>query len=252
MLRPTIPRGRLAPTVVSVRREQGRLRTRLRTGLLRPQLLHGPPDRCRVGLLAGSALLLGGDAVELEVEVGAGVTLDLVDIAGTVAYDGRGAAASWRVEIRVADGGRLRWSGEPLVVSDGADVTRSLVLDVADGGQALVRETLVLGRSGQIGGVLRSRTEVALGGRPVLVEDTVLDPAQHRRLPGMLGELRVLDSILAVASPLDAPPVAPDGSQATRFALAEPGCFLGRALLGELASSPVHPWWASTGTMPGS
>lgn len=233
-------------TLVSVHRENGRLRTRLQSGLLRPQLLHGPADRCRVGLLAATALLLGGDAVELDVEVGAGVSLELVDVAGTVAYHGRGDSASWRVRVRVADGGRLRWSGAPFVVTDGADVTRSLVLEVADGGRALVRETVVLGRSGQRGGVLRNRTDVSRSGRPVLVEDTVLDPAGHRRLPGMLGDLRVLDSVLAVGEELPLPPPPSDGARLSVFALPEPHCFLGRALVDELAASPVHRWWNAT------
>ncbi|SDS05117.1 urease accessory protein [Friedmanniella luteola] len=247
MLLPAGPVARTPPTVVRVRREHGRLRTVLRGGLLRPQRLHGPDDRCRVGLLAATALLLGGDVVELEVDVGPGVTLDLVDVAGTVAYDGRGVPADWRVDVRVADGGRLRWAGEPFVVADGADVTRSLDLAVADGGRALLRETLVLGRTGQQGGRLRSRTEVRRGGRPVLVEDARLDPATHRRLPGMLGELRVLDSLLAVGADLPEPPVGPTGHRASRFSLPEPGCALGRALLPDLASSPVHRWWAATG-----
>jgi urease accessory protein len=233
-------------TLVSVRREGGRLRSRLRGGLLRPQLLHGPADRCRVGLLAATALLLGGDAVEVDVEVGPGVCLELVDVAGTVAYDGRGAPASWQVRVRVAEGGSLRWSGEPFVVADGADVTRGLRLEVADGGQALVRETLVLGRSGQLGGVLCSRTDVSRAGRPLLVEDAVLDPGGYRRLPGMLGDLRVLDPVLTVGYALTAPEAGPTGARATLFALPEPGCFLGRALVAELAASPVHRWWAGT------
>ena len=245
MLLPSAPVARAAPTVVQVRREHGRLRTVLRGGLLRPQRLHGPPDRRRVGLLASTALLLGGDVVELEVDVGPGATLDLVDVAGTVAYDGRGEPAGWRVEVRVADGGRLRWAGEPFVVADGADVSRALLLDVADGGRALLRETLVLGRTGQLGGRLRSATTARRGGRPVLVEDTVLDPATHRRLPGMLGDLRVLDSLLAVGEELPDAPAGPTGHRPSRFALVEPGCWLGRALLPDLASSPLHRWWAA-------
>ena len=42
------------------------------------------------GWSATTALLLGGDAVELVVEVGPGAVLDLFDVAGTVAYHGRG------------------------------------------------------------------------------------------------------------------------------------------------------------------
>ena len=235
------------PALVAVTRERGRFRTRLRTGLLRPQPLHGPDDRCRIGLLATTALLLGGDAVQLEVDVGAGVALDLVDIAGTVAYDGRGRAASWSVRLRVAEGGSLRWAGEPFVVADGADVTRSLVLELAPGGRALVRETVVLGRTGQRGGVLRSRTDVRRAGLPVLVEDTLLDPAGHRRLPGMLGDLRVVDTLLALG--VAAPP-APAGGLAV-FRLVDPDCSLLRHLGPDLAGSPLHPVWRRAQRPPG-
>ena len=34
--------------------------------------LHGPPEMCRVALVATTALLLGGDQVELDVRVGPG------------------------------------------------------------------------------------------------------------------------------------------------------------------------------------
>jgi len=226
--------------VVAVSRRHGRFHTRLRTGQLRPQQLHGPDDRCRIALLATQALLLGGDAVELEVEVGAGVTLELSDIAGTVAYDGRGQPASWSVRVTVAEGGALRWSGEPFVVADGADVTRSLELELAQDARALVRETLVLGRSGQLGGRLRNRTTACRGGRAVLVEHTDLDPARHRRLPGMLGELRVVDTLLALGVE---PPVVAAGL--TRFRLVDPACAVVRHLGRELAGSPLHGLWSA-------
>lgn len=233
-------------TRIAVHRHGGRLRTRLQTGLLRPQPLHGPPDRCRIGLLATTALLLGGDHVELDVQVGPGATLELVDVAGTVAYDGRGRSASWSVRVAVAEGGRLRWSGEPLVVADGADVSRDLHLELAGGTTALLRETAVLGRAGQLGGVLRTRTRVHLEGRPVLVEDTELDPATHRRSPGMLGGLRVLDTLLALGA--DPPGPAVDGL--TVFRLAGPRSHLARYLGPELAASPLHQVWAQT-VLPG-
>lgn len=225
-----------------MRWERGRLRTRLRAGLLRPQALHGPADRCRVGLLATTALLLGGDAVELEVEVGAGATLELTEVAGTVAYDGRGRPSSWSVRVVLAEGGRLRWSGEPFVVADGADVTRSLTVELAGGAAALVRETVVLGRAGQVGGVLRNRATVLQDGLPVLVEDTELDPAGHRRLPGMLGGFRVVDTLLSLGA--GAPPRA-DGL--TVFRLAGPGqASLARHLGPDLAGSPLHQVWAGS------
>lgn len=231
-------------SVVEVTRVAGRLRTRLRSGLLRPQQLHGPGDRCRVGLLATTALLLGGDAVELEVHVGAGVTLELADVAGTMAYDGRGRPARWDVSIRVADGGRLWWSGEPFVVADGADVSRRLDLHLALGAAALVRETLVLGRAGQLGGVLRNQTSVQVDGRPVLVEDQVLDASGQRLLPGMLGQLRVVDTVLAAGLAWSAPPDDRRSGWTTTCRLPADGARLTRHLGHELACSPLHAPWA--------
>lgn len=234
------------PSVVEVTRVAGRVRSRLRSGLLRPQLLHGPVDRYRVGLLATTALLLGGDAVQLEVHVGAGVTLELSDVAGTVAYDGRGRPACWDVSLRVADGGRLWWSGQPFVVADGAEVSRRLDLHLAEGASALLRETLVLGRAGQLGGVLRNQTSVQVGGRPVLVEDQVLDPAGHRLLPGMLGRFRIVDTVLAVGLPWSAPADDRRCGGTTTCRLPGDAGRLTRHLGHELAASPLHASWAAS------
>ena len=89
----------------------------------------------RIGLLATTALLLGGDEVEIEVSVGEGMRLDLFDIAGTVAYHGRGRPAAWHVRIELADGAELRYRGEPFVVADGADVHRTLRVDARGHGR---------------------------------------------------------------------------------------------------------------------
>jgi urease accessory protein len=174
---------------------------RATTGLLRPQQVHSRPGWCRVGLVATTALLLDGDTVELDVEVGPGARLDLFAMAGTVALNGRGLPAAWHVRIRLGCEGRLRYGGQPIVVATGARVSRSLQLDVADGGQALLRDTVVLGRYGEQGGWLRSTTVVRVAGELVLLEDQVLDPS-WRELPGLLGDRRVLDTISALGHPL--------------------------------------------------
>ena len=66
-----------------------------RPGLIRAQTIRNDARSCRIGLLATSALLLGGDRVQIEVEVGPGASLELFDVAGTVAYHGRGQPAAW-------------------------------------------------------------------------------------------------------------------------------------------------------------
>jgi urease accessory protein len=213
----------------------GRHRVRMRHGLLRAQQLHGPPDLAHVALVGQTALLLGGDSVEVEIEIGPFARLQLREVAGTVAYDGRGLPARWTTRIRVAAGAHLHWAGEPFVVCDGAAVERATTIELSDSASAWVRETLVFGRSGESGGRLRSRTDVRRAGRPLLTEDLSVDPAS-RGAPGMLGGNRVLDTICALGLPTAAP--APAG--AVRFHLVEPDSSITRYLGQQASDSPLH------------
>ncbi len=225
---------------IEVQLRDGRHRTTLISGLLRAQVVHGPADRCRIGLLATTALLLGGDEVDLEVDVGEGCTVELFDVAGTVAYDGRGAPAAWRTRLRLQENARLRWSGEPLVVSAGAAVTRTLEADLAPGATALLRETVCLGRAGEAGGALRTLAVLRRARQEILVEDLQLDPAGHQRLPGMLGAYRIIDTVTALGQPGPS-----EVGTAVRYALLDPGSTLTRYLGTELAGSPLHAAWAA-------
>ncbi|MFF2269724.1 urease accessory protein UreD [Cellulosimicrobium cellulans] len=242
-------------TRVGAYQDAGRVRCDLRPGALSPRVLSTGPGAARVALVATRALLLGGDRVRVEVHVGEGVELELVEVSGTVAYAGRGRSASWDADARVDAGGLLVWDALPFVVADGADVERTTHVALADrgargqGGVALLRETLVLGRTGEVGGRLRSRTRVELStspgtrvprgaattgesaapdgsvttwqsgpaqreeGRELFVED--LDLGEDRALPGILGAARVVDSVLCLGA---RPPAidAPSGTSPAR------------------------------------
>ncbi len=215
-------------------------RIQLRHGQLRAQRFADRSGWVRLGLLATTALLLGGDEIEIEVVVGPDSRLELRDIAGTVAYAGRGRRTAWQVRVSVAEGASLIWAAEPLVIADGADVDRTCDLDLAPGASALLRETLVLGRSGERGGILRNRTRVRRDGEDVLLEDQRLDPTD-RVQPGMLGSTRVIDSISALGSNVESGPAA--GSDFSRFQLIEGGSSVSRFLGQDLASSPLHVVW---------
>lgn len=230
---------RVGVTRIAVERREGRHRTRLTSGLLRPQAVRSRDGECRIGLLATTALLLGGDAVELCVDVAPGASLALFDVAGTVAFDGRGRSACWDVRIRLAEGAHLSFRGEPLIVADGADVARSLTVELAADATALIRESLVLGRTGQLGGRLRNRTAVSIDGRPVLIEDTELDSSALRTRPGMLGHHRVVDTITSLGRPATA--VQPVGL--AQFTLHAGSGTVTRFLGSGLADSPVHAEW---------
>ncbi len=230
-------------TRVSVEVRDGHHQVRTRAGLLRAQRLHGPVDRARVALVGQTALLLGGDEVGLEIEVGPGATLELSDIAGTVAYHGRGRAASWHTGIRLGLGARLSYAGAPFVLSDGSDVTRTLAVDLADGAAARWRETLVFGRAGELGGRLDATTVVRREGAEICRERLLLDPVTRAR-PGVLADVRVIDSVLVFGeTPSTGAPAAgsgepgPDGL--VTYRLLEAGSTLSRFLGTSLADSPL-------------
>jgi len=240
-------------TRVSVEVRDGRHQVRTSAGLLRAQRLHGPADRARVALVGQTALLLGGDRVGLDIEVGPGALLELSDIAGTVAYHGRGSAASWHTSIRLGLGARVSYAGEPLILSDGSDVTRTLTVDLAEGAAARLRETLVFGRAGEVGGRVDASTVLRREGAEFCRERMVLDPDARAR-PGVLSGVRVVDSVLVLdARPVErrqggtGPPVAPTTartslaatSDVVTYQLLEPGSSLSRYLGVDLAHSPL-------------
>jgi urease accessory protein len=192
---------------------------------LTPRLLDRRGRHIRVALVGHTAMLLAGDRLDLTVEVGAGVHLELVEPSGTVAYNARGAAAAWSARIRVGRSGSLVWHAAPFVVAGGADVGRKLDLTLDHAAVAAVRETLVLGRHGEAGGMIHSRQRVTLDGAPLLVETLDLRNREIRELPGVLGPHRVVASAMLLG--LDA------GTQVSPVStpLAGPGA-LARALTG--------------------
>ena len=203
----------------------------------------GDPDRqasrptARIALVGTQALLLAGDDVEIDVEVGPGVALDVVEVAATVAYRGS-APARWRVRADLATDSRLIWSAEPFIVAAGADVDRDSRFELAESAVLCLRETLVLGRSGESGGRLRTRSAVNRAGKPLLIEDLDLTDQRARSRPGLLGNARVLDSVLLAGCRAPQQPVLPPDC---RFELAGPGT-LGRVRRGGTADSPVAGW----------
>ncbi|MET0672028.1 MAG: urease accessory protein UreD [Microbacterium pygmaeum] len=201
-------------------------------GALAPRLIDRAERRARVALTAAGMLLLGGDRVHIRVDVGAGCTLDLEDVGGTVAYPTRGVPSEWIVDIDVGAGGVLRWHGLPFVLAAGADVRRRTTIFLQPQARALVRETLVLGRHAETGGHLRSSFDVADAGGPVLCETLEIDGVVPE--PGVLGDARAVDSVIAAGF---RPPSAPG-----HLVLDQPGA-IARHLGGQSHESDLEPTW---------
>ncbi|MFD7154988.1 urease accessory protein UreD [Kribbella sp. NPDC059898] len=181
-------------TRIDVVADPVRDRCLLTTGHLSPRQLPGRAGVVRVALVQAGALLLAGDEVRMEVVVAGAVRLEIVETAGTVAYGMRGGSARWDVDITLTDGASLQWYGEPFVVAADADVTRTTTVRLAAGCTAQLRESLVLGRQGELGGALHTSTRAWLAGEPLLAEDLDLSPAARTGW-AVLGTARCLDTV---------------------------------------------------------
>ena len=208
-------RDGVSRTGIEVRLDPAGGRVRVRTTsrgqpelpLLRPMLLDSDSTSARVSLVPEGAMLLAGDRIEIEVVVGAGARLDLVEPAGTVAYDMRGGAATWGVSVVLDEGAQLVWHGEPFVASAGSRTIRRTVVRMASGAVLALRETLVLGRYAEHPGAVEQHLSV-VGPEtvPVLVEELCLSPDDAG---AVLGPHRVVGSVLLVGG-VTAPDVDPD------------------------------------------
>jgi urease accessory protein len=137
-----------------------------------------PTGNARVHLVHGAGGPLGGDVLALDVRVGAGAALAVRSAGATIVQPGRGSApARWDFDVVVGAGASLDWAPEPTVVTDGADFRTSLRIELGVGARASVREVVVLGRHGGVGGRYRGRFDVSVDGNPLLAHMTSLDGA---------------------------------------------------------------------------
>jgi urease accessory protein len=231
----------MSTTVVEVSAGADRARVTLRAGTVVPRLVTRGRTSARIALVAGGALLLGGDAIDLHITVGAGCSLDIEDVGGTVAYDGEGQRSTWDATVHVGDGASVTWHGLPFVVADGTDVDRRTVVRLGADASALLRETVVLGRTGERGGVVRTRTDVADDRGPLLLESLVLDG--HAPVPGVVGDHRVLDTVMRFGGSLPDVDLTPSRTGDLAVLRPERGGVLVRALGSEAHRTDLAAYW---------
>jgi urease accessory protein len=208
-------------------------------GHLTARILAFGPASARVALVADGALLLADDLIEVDVSVGHDAALDLIEPSGTVAYNMRGGSARWRVQIHLAERARLRWHGQPFIIAQGADVSREVQVNLEADATAILRETLILGRSGECGGSLTQQTTVSHQGHPLLVEELVLD-ARRPRI-ATIGLSRVVDTV-SILGRRAANTSAVIGDGAHRFELEGPGTLI-RSLSEQAHARCLDPTW---------
>lgn len=161
-----------------------------------PLVLRRTPEA--VYLVGGAAGPLGGDRLDLRIEVRAGATLRLRTAAASVALPGLDAAESvLTVTAVVQAGARLEYLPEPVVVADGARHATDIRVTVAEGAALVLREELILGRHGERGGAYRGSLQAEYAGRPLLRQSLEVNGTCADGLgPAVLSGHRAVGSLL--------------------------------------------------------
>jgi urease accessory protein len=161
----------------------------------------------RVHLVSTAAGPLGGDVLELTLDVAAGTTLEIASVASTLVLPGPGTSRVV-VRARVGAGATLRYAPEPTVLAAGCDHRMDVRLDLDESACVYWREEIVFGRHGERPGACRSRFDATAGGVPLLrqelsVGDPVLDGS-----PAVYGDARCVGSVLLTGVRPPAPQLA--------------------------------------------
>jgi urease accessory protein len=170
-----------------------------------------PTGDARIHLVHGAGGPLGGDVLALEVRVETGGSLAVRSAGATIVQPGRGPApAQWDFHVVVGSGASLDWAPEPTVVIDRAHYQTSLRVELAAGARAVLREVVVLGRHGGVGGRYRGRLDVTVDGTPLLAHTTLLDGADSALCgPGGTAGGRAIGTLILVRAPADVPAAVP-------------------------------------------
>jgi urease accessory protein len=193
------PRNRVVASAEIVAAADGAGVTRL--PVLRsqaPLVLRRTPEA--VYLVGGSAGPIGGDTLELRIEVRDGAMLRLRTAAAAVALPGPdGLESVLTVTATVGPGARLEYLPEPVVVAARARHATIIEVTLAEGASLLLRDELILGRHGEPGGASRASLRADYAGRPLLrqsLEVSGTDPASLG--PAVLAGHRAAGTLLHV------------------------------------------------------
>ncbi|HEX6343988.1 urease accessory protein UreD [Umezawaea sp.] len=204
-----------------------------------------------VHLVSSVTAPLGGDDLELVVEVGEGAHLVLRGVAATLALPGHLPGGSRaRVRIEAGPGSAVQYVPEPTVVTQRARHEAELVVELAGSALLRTREVLVLGRAGERPGSLTSSVRVRRDGGPLLAQSLRIGEAELDASAAHLAGSRVVGTEVLCwgEDPTDAishdwwslVPLARGGSLVTSLAS---DAVTAQARLD--AALDVHPGWRS-------
>jgi urease accessory protein len=197
-------RGRIALTVAGMGGVTRRARV-YENGSLRVRFPGGAAEELEAVVINTAGGIAGGDRFRIDVAVGAGARLAITSAAAEKVYRSLGEPASISLKLKVAAGGALAWLPQETILFDQARLARSIDVDVAEDGRAVIAEALVFGRAGMgetvERGSLFDRWRVRCGGQLVYAETLRLDGAIRARL----AEPAIANGGVAVATLLMVP-----------------------------------------------
>ncbi|WP_246268037.1 urease accessory protein UreD [Acrocarpospora macrocephala] len=184
------PPGLHARAVIRTEHDGG---TRLETLRSDPPLTLRQTGPGVVHLVSTAAGPLGGDHLDLTIDVAPLTSLSVFSVASTLALPGRSLLT---VTARVGSGASLHYSPEPIVLADGCDLRVQVRLELAPDASVFWREELVFGRHGEPSGRCHTRLDATVGGVPLLRQELVIgDPATHDS-PAVFGTAHCAGSTL--------------------------------------------------------
>lgn len=173
--------------------ERTRLLPRRRLGPLSVQRPFYPEgDCCHVYLLHPPGGVVGGDALDLRVDLGSGARGLLTAPGAARFYLSAGATATVEQQFRIAAGAGLEFLPQENIYFPGALVDARTTIDCDAGARVLLWEKHCFGRPANdesfARGRLRSRIELRSGGELVYTELQRVDAAELVRASGFRGQ----------------------------------------------------------------
>jgi urease accessory protein len=184
-----------------------RLVRRAHRGPLRVQKALYPegPDTCHVIVVHPPGGIVGGDRLDIDLDVPAGCRVLATSPGAAKWYRANGRTSRQDVRLSAGPGAAIEWLPQETIVYDDADVFMSHDVDLAAGAVYIGSEVLCFGRraSGErfLRGQVRQRTRIRIDGRPVWWEQGGITPASLESPLGLRGH-SVCATLVAVGAPV--------------------------------------------------
>jgi urease accessory protein len=164
-----------------------------------------------VYLVGAGAGPLGGDDLELSIDVGPGARLDIRSAAASLVLPGRrpGEPSRLAVHARVAAGARLMFTPEPSIAAAGCDHRAFADVSLDEGAELVWQEEILLGRHDERPGHYVSRLDVTVQGVPLLRHELRVDDAAPSA--AVLGDAKAVGAVLLAGADAPAEPYAAEG-----------------------------------------